>query len=85
MHYSGILVVATPRRLDDCRRRLAARPGLEVHYCEPERDRLIVVQETADAAGQERGLRWIQSLPEVAVAALVEHRIDIEEGTDGAR
>lgn len=78
MHYSGIIVVARPLAVDDCRRRLENMPGVEVHYCVPESGRLVVVQETADVESQEAGLRRIQELPEVAMAALVEHRIDRE-------
>ena len=66
MHYSGIIVVARPLAVDDCRRRLENMPGVEVHYCVPESGRLVVVQETADVESQEAGLRRIQALPEVA-------------------
>jgi len=78
MHYSGILVVAKPQRVAACRQELESLPGVEVHYSAPELGRLVVVLETADVAGQERGLRCIQELPEVELAALVEHRIDDE-------
>ena len=80
MHYSGIVVKADPRRVDDCRCALEQLPGVEVHYIEPESGRLVVVQETASAAAQAEGLRWIQGLPLVKVAALVEHRIEPDDG-----
>lgn len=80
MHYSGIVVVAKPSRVGDCQRELEALPGVEVHYCQPETGRLVVVQETESAEEQERGLRHIQALPVVEAAALIEHRIDM--GTD---
>lgn len=83
MHYSGILVVAKPLHVDDCRRALEDLPGIEVHYCVPESGRLVVVQETADVEGQELGLRRIQELPMVELAALVEHRIDYEDAAVG--
>jgi nitrate reductase NapAB chaperone NapD len=79
MHYSGIVVVTDPLRVGDCQRRLESLPGVEVHYCEPQSGRLVVVQETASAEDQERGLRSIQALPDVKVAALVEHRIDVDD------
>ncbi|MFQ5527532.1 MAG: chaperone NapD [Thermoanaerobaculia bacterium] len=79
MHYSGIVVVAKRFRVGDCQRELESLPGVEVHYCEPETGRLVVVQETASAKEQERGFERIQQLPEVEAAALVEHRIDSEE------
>lgn len=77
MHYSGIVVKTDPLSVDDCRRALERLPGVEVHYCEPASGRLVVVQETANAEEQEFGLRRIQGLPLVRVAALVEHRIDL--------
>ncbi len=77
MHYSGIVVVARALRVGDCQRELEALPGVEVHYCQPETGRLVVVQETESAEEQELGLRAIQALPDVEAAALVEHRIDM--------
>jgi nitrate reductase NapAB chaperone NapD len=82
MHYSGIVVVAKPLRVGDCQRELENLPGVEVHYCEPESGRLVVVQETGSAEEQDRGLRRIQALPVVETAALVEHRIDNEDRED---
>jgi nitrate reductase NapAB chaperone NapD len=76
MHYSGILVVTRPQDVDECARRLAALPGVEVRCRYPESGRLIAVQETATAGAQEEGLRRIQALPRVAFAALVHHLID---------
>jgi nitrate reductase NapAB chaperone NapD len=78
MHYSGILVVAKLQRVQMCRLSLESLPGVEVHYVAPETGHLVVVLETAGVEGQERGLRRIQELPEVELAALVEHRIDDE-------
>ncbi len=77
MHYSGIVVVTRPLLVGDCQRELERLPGVEVHYCEPQTGRLVVVQETQSAEEQEIGLRRIQALPGVATAALVEHRIDM--------
>ena len=79
MHYSGIVVMVRPSRVGDCQRELEKLPGVEVHYSEPESGRLVVVQETANAEQQERGLRRIQELPVVEAAAMVEHRIDTED------
>ncbi len=82
MHYSGIVVVTKPLRVGDCQRALEALPGVEVHYCQPERGRLVVVQETETVEEQELGLRRIQALPGVEAAALVEHRIDMGIDTE---
>ncbi|MBW2459858.1 MAG: chaperone NapD [Deltaproteobacteria bacterium] len=76
MHVSGILVVTEPQEMEVCARELEALPGLEVHYQYPDLGRLVVVQETETVQEQEDGLRRIQSLPSVVMAALVEHRID---------
>ncbi len=83
MHYSGILVVTAPFEIHATASRLEALPGVEVHFSYPEHGRLVVVQETASARAQEEGLRRIQALPGVRLAALVEHRIDRAEGADG--
>ena len=54
--------------------------GVEVYFAYPDSDRLVAVQESDTAQTQEEGLRRIQSLPSVRMAALVEHRIeDCEE------
>jgi nitrate reductase NapAB chaperone NapD len=80
---SGILVVAAPGQLTRCVRQVEALPGVEVYFCYPESSRLIAVQETVTAAEQEEGLRCIQALPGVALAALVHHRIEpLEEAAD---
>jgi len=76
MHYSGILVVVEPSRMSDAAAALESLPGVEVHYRDRERGRLIVVQETTTAEEQQEGLRRIQALPPVWMAALVEHRIE---------
>ena len=78
MHYSGILVVVAPDDVDRTAETLDSLPGIEVHYLYPDSGRIIVVQETATAQEQEDGLRRIQNLAEVRMAALVEHRIDQE-------
>jgi nitrate reductase NapAB chaperone NapD len=78
MHYSGILVVVDPIEVKSSMDELAELPGVEVHYCEPESGRIIVVQETDTLLAQEEGLRSIQALPRVKMAALVEHRVDRE-------
>lgn len=84
MHYSGILVLIDPLDLQSSMTELAELPGVEVHYCQPERGRIIVVQETETVSAQEEGLRRIQALPLVKAAALVEHRVDGDATEVGA-
>ena len=76
LHYSGILVVTGPNEIDDCIADLESLPGVEVHFCDPERRRIILVQETETIEAQEEGFRRIEALPRVRMAALVEHRVD---------
>lgn len=82
MHLSGILVFTDPLRVTDCMRELEALPGVETHFCYPESGRIIVVQENESTEAQQRGLRRIQELSSVRMAALIEHRIDSPEAAD---
>lgn len=83
MHYSGILVVVAPTEVERAAETLEALPGVEVHYLYPDSGRIIAVQETDSAEGQQDGLRRIQELEGVRMAALVEHRIEkSSEGGD---
>ena len=76
MHYSGILVMVDPTGIDQTAEVLETLPGVEVHYLYPDSGRIIAVQETETAEAQQDGLRQIQALEGVRMAALVEHRID---------
>ena len=76
MHFSSILVVTDPEALDRCSQDLESLDGVEVHYLYPDSGRIIAVQETSTSEGQEEGLRRIQALASVRLAALVEHRVD---------
>lgn len=76
MHYSGILVTARTSEVRETIRDLEELPGVSVHFCYPESGRLIAVQETDSAGEQQTGLRRIQGLPGVLLAAVVEHRIE---------
>ena len=78
MHYSGILVTVDREGIDRTAHELETLPGVEVHYLYPDSGRIIAVQETETAAAQQDGLRRIQALDGVHMAALVEHRIDAD-------
>lgn len=82
-HVSGILVTAREGALERCREEVDALPGFEVHFLYPDSGRLIAVQESADADAQEEGLRRLQAMTSVRVAALVEHRIERDDEGDG--
>lgn len=81
-HYSGILVTADATELDRCRLELELLPGVEVHFLYPDSGRIVAVQETATVEEQQDGLRKIQALGTVRMAALVEHRIENEAEQD---
>lgn len=87
MHFSGILVTARPEELAVAWRRVAALPGVEVHYLDPESGRIVAVLETETLEAQQEGLRRLERVPGVLTAALVEHRFEeLEpEGSDGER
>jgi len=76
VHYSGILVMVDRKAIDRTAEVLETLPGVEVHYLYPDSGRIIAVQETDTAEAQQDGLRRIQALDGVQMAALVEHRID---------
>jgi nitrate reductase NapAB chaperone NapD len=78
MHYSGILVIVNPGDVLRVIPELDALAGTEVHHHHVESGRIVVVQETETVSEQQEGLRRIQALPSVQMAALVEHRIDSE-------
>lgn len=82
MHYSGILVMVDPSGIDQVAQTLETLSGVEVHYLYPDSGRIIAVQETDTAAEQQDGLRRIQALDGVHMAALVEHRIDQDSKGD---
>lgn len=83
MHLSSILVVTDPAAMDRCSQELESLRGVEVHYLYPDSGRIIAIQETTTAADQEEGLRRIQALESVRLAAMVEHRVD--DGLDEDR
>ena len=79
VHLSGILVLADPQRLETCQRQLESLQGVEVHHTDRSSGRMIAVLESGTLEGQTEGLRRIQELDAVRLAALVEHRIDEEK------
>ena len=81
---SGLCVTAKPENLAAVECALEGLPGLEVHASDPEKGRLVVVQERATLKGHEDGLRAIQALPGVLTADLVVHYRDPEAATGGA-
>ncbi len=76
MHYSGILIQTRAGDLTAAAAEIEKIPNVEVRLVYPESGRLIAVQETADAAAQEEGLRRIQRSSRVQFAALVHHLVD---------
>ena len=73
VNLSGILVVASPERLDAVSTTLAELPGVDVHQSDPETGRMVVTQEAPDVAAEVAGLKRIKSLPDVIMAEMVVH------------
>jgi len=82
-HYSGILVVTSPDRTDECVRSLDALRDIEVHHRQSETGRIIVVQESETLAAQEDRLLEIRRQPHVILAELVYHYRETNGNTDG--
>ena len=80
MHYSGILVITDPGRMNDCAVRIENLVGVEVRHRYPDDDRMILIQESESVEEQERGLREIRAIPGVQLADLVYHHV-----SDGVR
>jgi nitrate reductase NapAB chaperone NapD len=68
VHYSGILVITDPGRMNDCAAQIDGLAGVEVRLRYPDDDRLILVQESETTEGQEQGLRAIRAIPGVQLA-----------------
>ena len=63
MHYSGILVTTSPRHFSECLLHLNRMEGVEVYHQEPDRCRVVVVQEGKTTRAQEAGFKRIAALP----------------------
>ncbi len=83
-HYSGVLIIVSPERLEPCARDLDALEGVEVHYRHPESGRLVAVLEGRSADDHLEMLRRIQAVPGVLVAAPVYHYFDDPPNAAGA-
>ncbi len=75
-HYSGVVVVVPPARIENCARELDALEGVEVHYRQAESGRIVAVLEGGTAAWHEEILQRIQAVPGVLVVAPVYHYVD---------
>lgn len=68
MHYSGILVITDPGRMNECAAQIDDLAGVEVRLRYPDDDRMILVQESETPEGQEQGLRAIRAILGVRLA-----------------
>jgi nitrate reductase NapD len=74
--FSGIVVTTTADRIAQVAAALNTLPGVQVHHTEPERSRLIVVQEAGTIDGEVEGMQRMRALPGVVDASLVFHMVD---------
>ncbi len=80
MHYSGVLVVTAPQRLETCANDLSERLGIEVSHRDPSSGRMIAVLESASVKGLERALRRIREQRDVLLAEPVSLYVDRPAG-----
>ncbi len=73
---SGLCVTARADCLAEIEETIGSCPGFEVHACDPQSGKLVVVQERATIEGHRQGLRELQALPGVLTAELVLHYRD---------
>ena len=84
-HYSGVLVLTRPERLESCAAEVGAIPGVDVYLRDEKAGRLIAVLESDDTEGQEVLLGRVRAVPGVLSAALVYHFVDSDaSGMDAA-
>jgi len=76
VHYSGILVVTDPERMNACAGQIEDLAGVEVRHRYPDEGRMILVQESESVEDQEQGLRTIRAISGVQLAELVYHHVD---------
>lgn len=76
MNLSGILVTTDRAHTAEVIATLAALPGVAVDGCDPDRGRIVVIQEAADVHDEIAGFGRIRALPHVLGADLVCHCLD---------
>jgi len=75
-HYSGVVVISPPDRMEACSLILDALAGVEVHYRHPESGRIVVVLEGRTAEEHLEILQRIHTVPDVLAVAPVYHYVD---------
>jgi nitrate reductase NapAB chaperone NapD len=83
-HYSGVLVVTLPGRLDSCIEALTGLDGVTVSLRDPERDRMIVVLEAPSREQLEALHRQVSAVPGVVAADPIVHYVDDKPGNHEA-
>lgn len=73
MNISGILVVTSPAYIDDVSQQLKALPGVDVHYIDESRGRIVVTQEAESISNEVDGLKRIRTLPHIILAEMSSH------------
>jgi nitrate reductase NapAB chaperone NapD len=75
-HYSGVVVIVPPDRVETCALDLDALAGVEVYHRHRERGRIVVVLEGRTAEEHLEILRRIHAVPDVLMAAPVYHYVE---------
>lgn len=74
MDISGLVITTSPGQADAVARRIAACPGIEVVAAQE--DRVVLVVETEDTAGQREIFRRLRSSPGVIDIAVAYHHFE---------
>lgn len=73
MNVSGILVMTSPAMVDEVIEQLEALDGVDVHFTDAARGRIVITQEAETISAEVEGLKRIRSLPQVTMAEMSSH------------
>ena len=73
MNISGILVVTSPQHVDSVSRQLAEMEGIDVHFTDAEKGRIVVTQEAETISAEVDGLKRIRKIPHIILAEMSSH------------
>ena len=78
MNVSGILVVVPVDEVQRTVGRLARLEGVDVHHTDAPTGRIVATIEAPTIEGEVKILQRVKSLPQVILAEMVQHHVDVE-------
>jgi nitrate reductase NapD len=73
MNISGILVVTTPGNATNVSEQLQALTGIDIHYVDAAKGRIVITQEAESIRAEVDGLKRIRALPHIILAEMSCH------------